>query len=816
MGIVILCLVDSFRHARKTLTHSNEVAVERLELFFADLERSVLANQHLTQNQDTTRLCLLSLLAQHPYLSGVQVLDPDGNLIASERSSVRQRGDSFLEPMALELTAKLEPLAGQEVAISDVRYASERSYVSVGFPIANKLGLAEQILLAEIELTDLWIEVIDIENEAPTNGYFYIRDQEGAYITYPNRQFIGSKRSPDPHFPLNEAVQHTFAISRSLDNVWVLQATQSLRSIPWTVAVEEPLSEAMKPMVIMVLLLLVVMAMMLFLLYDILRFTRRRLILPLTALRTVVKDSLNDQSLDPMPTSDQIHALLTKFPLQSDDELTSFANVHLQLQDAKQAVDQLNTELEERVSERTIQLESEVRERQQAQEKLWHLALHDPLTGLPNRMWLMERLSNELERSQKDAHYTFALLFLDGDRFKLINDSLGHSVGDRLLVAVAERLRSTLPSKCHIARLGGDEFTVLVESLETIQHAQDIAQHLIDSLVRPFKLDQQQLFFNVSIGVAVSDPSYDEPTQLLRDADIAMYEAKASQQGSYQIFDEVMRQRTIERMQLETDLQQAIARNQIYLNYQPIIDLVSGQLTGVEALVRWHHHEKGFISPARFIPIAEETGLIASIDQWVLQQACQQMVKWQKRFFQHQKRRPEIPFKMGVNVSAKQFSQRSLIARIDAALAKTGISPDNLKLEITETALLDSPRTAQMLLTEIKARQIQVAIDDFGIGYSSLSYLHQFPVHTLKIDQSFVRKLDIDDSIEPIIRAMIDLAHNLKMNVIAEGIEEDFQRLKLKEFGCDLGQGYFFAKPLTVQQATALIKKQVQHQQSDS
>ena len=814
IGIVIISLVSSLRHVRSTLEHTNELAVERLELFFTDLESSFLAGRHLNQTQDKAHLFLLSILSKHPYVSGVQLIDYDGNVIASQISFVRNREVVFSGEIS-----QLKQLNGQGFLIGDVLYESGNSYVYIGVPISNELGLSEKILLAEIELTDLWLQAIDIT--VPANGYFYIRDEKGAYITYPNRRFIGPQQFQEqsqtqlPEHPSKFDESHQiFSISQSLDNIWVLQSAQALRSVPWIVVVEEPLIQVFKPMAVMMLVLMAMIVIVLFLLYDILRFTRLRLIFPLTALRTVVRDSLKDQALAPMTASNHIHDLLRQFPTGSEDELTNFANVHLQLQDAKQAVERLNIELEERVLERTAQLELEVRERQQAQEKLLHLALHDPLTGLPNRMWLMERLSQELDRSQKDPHYKFALLFLDGDRFKLINDSLGHSVGDRLLVAVAERLRSTLPCKCHIARLGGDEFTVLIESLDTILHAQDVAQLLIDSLVHPFQLDQQRLYFNVSIGIAVSDRSYDEPTQLLRDADIAMYEAKASRQGSYKIFDEVMRQRTIERMQLETDLQQAIARNQLYLNYQPIIDLANDQLVGFEALVRWHHHQKGFISPSQFIPIAEETGLITTIDLWVLQHACQQMVQWQKCFFKDQPLTSSLPFKMGVNLSAKQFSQWDLIDRLDSVLAQTGIAPKNLKLEITETALLDSPHTAQMLFKELQSRQIQLAIDDFGIGYSSLSYLHQFPVHTLKIDQSFVRKLDIDESIEPIIRAMIDLAHNLNMIVIAEGIEEDFQRLKLKGFGCDLGQGYFFAKPLTVKQATTFIQKQIQKQKT--
>lgn len=830
IGILVSNLIGSLRQVHRDLERTNGLAVERLELFFTDLESSFRTGRHIIQSQDKTRLFLLSLLSKHHYISSIQLMGKDGGIIASETpfgSSPVADHYSFLP--------HLSTLEFEDFYIGDVVYEQGNSYVYTGVPISNELGLTERFLLAKIDLTDLWLKALEIR--VPAKGYVYIQDQDGSLITYPNRQYIGTPRGQGQASSAFDQTVHSeqtsnseqtadddgmffgltgkrIAVVRSLDNKLVLHSTQSLRTVPWLVVVEQPLFQVLKPIVLVMLGLVPVILIVLYLLYDILKFTRLRLILPLTALRKVVEDSLKnkakDDPTDTDPQSNNIRDLLSEFPSSSEDELTKFANVHLELQDAKLAVEQLNTELEKRVLERTAQLELEVKERQQAQEELLHLALHDPLTGLPNRMWLTERLTQELERSKKVPDYQFALLFLDGDRFKLINDSLGHSVGDLLLRAVAERLRQSLPSKCHIARLGGDEFTVLVESVTSVEQVKGVAQLLLDTLVEPFPLAQQRLFFGVSIGISISDRSYDEPAQLLRDADIAMYEAKATRQGEYQIFDGAMRQRTIERMQLETELQQAIARDQLYLNYQPIVDLASGTLAGFEALVRWHHHDKGFISPVQFIPIAEETGLVASIDLWVLQQACQQMVQWQKQFgeIQFSSSPHTLPFKMGVNLSAKQFAQPTLIDRIDQVLIETGISPNLLKLEITETALLDSPETAQMLLAEIQSRQIQLAIDDFGIGYSSLSYLHQFPVHTLKIDQSFVRKMEQDASIEPIIRAMIDLAHNLDMVVIAEGIEDDFQRLKLQDFGCDLGQGYLFAKPLDARKATKLIQSQ--------
>lgn len=473
---------------------------------------------------------------------------------------------------------------------------------------------------------------------------------------------------------------------------------------------------------------------------------------------------------------------------------------------AETEVRQLNALLEQRVRQRTAQLEAtnqelqrEIVERKKAQEQLLHLALHDTLTGLPNRVLFMERLQQALDRFKQQPTYKFAVLFLDCDRFKVVNDSLGHVVGDQLLVAVAYRLASCLRPSDTLARLGGDEYTILLEDIEDSSDATQIAEQLQKQLTIPFQLHEHEVFINASIGI-VADPSdYDQPEHLLRDADTAMYRAKELGKARYQVFDEGMHHRALASLQLETDLRRALERQEFVVNYQPIVSLTSGTICGFEALVRWYHVDRGFISPAEFIPIAEETGLIVSIGEWVLREACRQMRMWQHQLPTHP------PLTISVNLSAKQFWQPNLIEQIDAILQETELDSRSLKLEITESAIIDNDESVTAILQQLRNRQIQLSIDDFGTGYSSLSYLQRFPVDTLKIDRSFVSKIGETGENLEIVRAIVTLAHNLAMSAIAEGVETTQQLSHLRAAGCEFGQGYFFSKPLTPEAAAAII-----------
>jgi diguanylate cyclase (GGDEF)-like protein len=464
-------------------------------------------------------------------------------------------------------------------------------------------------------------------------------------------------------------------------------------------------------------------------------------------------------------------------------------------------VQQLNAELEARVTSRTQELEQEVIERQQAQEQLRYRAMHDPLTHLPNRTLLMQRLEAAIEKAQQCDDFEFAVLFLDCDRFKIINDSLGHVVGDRFLVAIANRLQSVLEGDAILARPGGDEFTVLLEGLDQPAAATAVAKVIQTAFNAPFQIDGHEFFITASIGIVHSCWGHHTPVDILRDADTAMYRAKAldSSGSSYQVFDPSMHADAQTSLSLETDLHRAIERREFVLHYQPIVSLATGQIQGFEALVRWRHPERGQVSPGDFIPVAEDTGLIIPIGYWVFREACRQLRDWQRH------PRLQAPMYICINLSVKQFSQPDLIDQIDQILAETGLEGRYLKLEITESAIMKNSDSAAEMLKQFSDRNIQISIDDFGTGYSSLSYLHQFPVDTLKVDRSFIQAMAETHKTPAIVQAIITLAKNLGMDVVAEGIETAEQQQRLRQLDCQYGQGYLFSRPVEAPQVPEML-----------
>ncbi|WP_204105165.1 MULTISPECIES: EAL domain-containing protein [Spirulina sp. CCY15215] len=459
-------------------------------------------------------------------------------------------------------------------------------------------------------------------------------------------------------------------------------------------------------------------------------------------------------------------------------------------------------------------ISSDITDRKQAEEKLHHSAFYDSLTDLPNRASFIDRLWHTMRRANRRGGYLFAVLFLDLDWFKVINDSLGHSLGDRLLIQLSRRLESCLRPSDTLARLGGDEFTILLEELQDPQAAIEITEMILDSLRSPFDLDGHEVFTNTSIGVAFSRVQcreketsscsaiiYDRPEDFLRDADTAMYRAKALGKGRYAIFDSNMHASALARLELETHLRRSLERQELFVCYQPIISLKTGKLTGFEALIRWQHPEKGLISPVKFIPIAEETGEIVAIGAWILREATRQLQLWHEQFPYYSS------LTMNINLSGKQIRESDFIKTIDQTLVQTGLKGTSLKLEITESVLMDNVDAATQMLLALRDRDIQLCIDDFGTGYSSLSYLHRFPVNTLKIDRSFVKRMKPNGTNLEIVQAIVSLSRALGMDVVAEGIETEAQLIQLKDLGCEFGQGYLFFPPLTKDEVEDVLKK---------
>jgi diguanylate cyclase (GGDEF)-like protein len=429
-------------------------------------------------------------------------------------------------------------------------------------------------------------------------------------------------------------------------------------------------------------------------------------------------------------------------------------------------------------------------------------AFYDPLTKLPNRALFVDRVERLLTRARRRKG-SVTVLFLDLDNFKLINDSLGHDVGDQLLIAVAQRLQGSLRDEDTIARFGGDEFAIAAGDIEQPSEAERIAARVSEHLGAPFTIAEQEVFVTVSIGIALNRSEHDRAENLLGDADTAMYKAKTNGKARFELFSQDMLNQAAERLRLETDLRWAVDRGELLVYYQPVVDLQSKRIVEVEALVRWEHPQRGAISPAEFIPVAEESGLIVSIGRWVLLQACLQQKAWRDEFG------PLAPAKVGVNLSARQFSP-GLVKEILDVLREADLGPDGLKIEITEGVLMRSEATTFAVLFELNGSQIDLALDDFGVGYSSLSYLKRFPFSSLKIDRSFVQRVGTDPEDAAVVRAIVTIAKTMRMHVVAEGIETVSQYEQVRALGCDRGQGHYFARPMRAHGIAELLRAEYQ------
>ncbi|HZH89264.1 MAG TPA: PAS domain S-box protein [Pyrinomonadaceae bacterium] len=433
----------------------------------------------------------------------------------------------------------------------------------------------------------------------------------------------------------------------------------------------------------------------------------------------------------------------------------------------------------------------DIAERKHTEAKLLHNAYHDALTGLPNRNLFTDHLQMAVERAKRCPEFVFAVLFLDLDRFKNVNDSLGHTVGDHLLVALSRRLQHCLRPSDVVARLGGDEFAILLNDIGAEpREAVSLAERVQQELMQPFNLGGHEVFTTASIGIALSTTGYETPEAVLRDADTVMYRAKAQGKARHEVFDQNMHARVVALLRLENDLRRAVERDEFRLQYQPIVSLDTGRVSGFEALVRWQHPELGLIQPGDFISVAEETGVIVELGQWVLEEACRQMRLWQSISPRHNR------LKLSVNLSSRQFVQLDLYERIVEVLAQTGLAPTTLQLEITESILMENAHSIVPLLGRLRELGVELAIDDFGTGYSSLSYLSRLkPIHTLKIDRSFISMGGDDHENSEIVRTIIMLARNMGKEVVAEGIETAEQLARLRTLDCAYGQGYLFSRP---------------------
>lgn len=459
-------------------------------------------------------------------------------------------------------------------------------------------------------------------------------------------------------------------------------------------------------------------------------------------------------------------------------------------------------------------------ERQRSRERLIHDAFHDPLTQLANRALFLDRLQVMLSRAKRSKHYKFAVLFLDLDRFKVVNDSLGHLAGDQLLVQVAQRLVSCLRNtdlvahleedeapgrlSCdeRIARLGGDEFTIILDDIYDASGPIRVAERIQYELVTPFNIDGQSVYMTVSIGIALSSTGYDLVEDILRDADLAMYRAKTLGRTRWEVFDQAMHDQAVCSLQLEAELHRAVSEQEFRLHYQPIVSLEDGVVRGFEALIRWNHPRRGMVSPAEFIGLAEEIGLIRLIGEWVLKEACTQLKKWQDMY----EMRP--PLTMSVNVSAKQLSQANLVERVAQIVQSSSIAPGSLKLELTESVVMSDAEHSRQLFLELKSLGIQLSLDDFGTGYSSLSYLRRLPLDVLKVDRSFVSQMDTDEEKQNIAQIIVMLARTLGLTVIAEGAETEGEVKKLQALECEYVQGYYFHKPMAAHAAQLVLAEQ--------
>ncbi len=446
-----------------------------------------------------------------------------------------------------------------------------------------------------------------------------------------------------------------------------------------------------------------------------------------------------------------------------------------------------------------ISLRNLLSERDVREQRLRHDSMHDPLTGLPNRTLFLKRLTDATQRARRGEDGLFAVLFLDIDGFKDVNDSKGHHVGDEMLVMIARRLEECVRGGDIVARLGGDEFAILLERITDVRDAAVVAGRVQESLLAPLSIGGCEYVASASIGVSLSANANEQPEYLLRCADTAMYRAKNGGRGRYEMFDRAMHAEALTRLQIETDLRHAFERNEFFLQFQPIMGVQTGRIVGAEALVRWRHHDRGVVSPATFVPVAEDTGMVVRLGRWVLREACRQARIWREQST------TDSAFRVSVNLSVREFSQPDLVQAVTDILEETSVGPEALNLEITESAIIGQKHPAIETVRRLRQLGVGIHLDDFGTGYSALSYLHRLPLDAVKIDRSFTSAIDIEERPRKVVAAIVSLAHAIGLEVVAEGVTTDEQLTILRSMGCDRAQGFVLARPLDVPDFEALL-----------
>jgi diguanylate cyclase (GGDEF)-like protein len=446
-----------------------------------------------------------------------------------------------------------------------------------------------------------------------------------------------------------------------------------------------------------------------------------------------------------------------------------------------------------------LQLRQVLSDREMREQRLRHESVHDALTGLPNRALFMRRLADATHRARRGQDGLFAVLFLDIDSFKLVNDSMGHHVGDEMLVSIARRLEGCVRGGDVVARLGGDEFAILLERIVDVRDAAMVAERVQESLATPLLVGGYEHATSASIGVALSTGASEQPEYVLRSADIAMYRAKNTGRGRYEMFDRAMHAEALTRLQIESDLRHAFEKEEFFLHYQPIVSLSQGRIVGAEALVRWRHYERGIVSPATFVPVAEDTGLVVALGRWVLREACLQACEWQPHGTDDQR------FAVSVNLSVREFAQPDLVRAVAAILQETGLPAQSLRIEITESAIIGQKHPAIETVEQLRALGVGIHLDDFGTGYSALSYLHRLPLDAVKVDRAFTSSIDQEERPLHVVKAIVSLAHAIGLEVVAEGVTNQCQLDLLREMRCDLAQGFFFSRPCNTEEMSALL-----------